>query len=128
MMAKIEWHKARDPALAYGAIVPGKFMEVAFMVKDSKRFSETNGWGTPRSSPTHRRTCGRYLATVPGVPRTPVTAPRYARESPGLCLPQIGQTFSAQMAFDAGVRIKREIHQWIRSRLRKRSTMIAGAS
>ena len=45
MMAKIEWYKARDPSLAYGAIVPGKFMEVAFMVKDSKRFSETNGWG-----------------------------------------------------------------------------------
>jgi len=24
---------------------PGKFMEVAFMVKDSRRFAETNGWG-----------------------------------------------------------------------------------
>ena len=34
MMAKIEWYKARDPSLAYGAIVPGKFMEVAFMVKE----------------------------------------------------------------------------------------------
>ena len=45
MMAKIEWYKARDPSLAYGAIVPGQGMEVEFLVKDSKRFSETNGWG-----------------------------------------------------------------------------------
>jgi Cytochrome P460 len=45
MMAKIEWYKARDTSLAYGAIVPGRFMEVAFMVKDSRRFPETNGWG-----------------------------------------------------------------------------------
>jgi hypothetical protein len=45
MMAKIEWFKARDPSLAYGATVPGKFMEVAFMMKDSKRFPQTDGWG-----------------------------------------------------------------------------------
>jgi hypothetical protein len=44
-MAKIEWRKHRDPALPYGVTVPGTLMEVAFMVKDSKRFPETNGWG-----------------------------------------------------------------------------------
>lgn len=45
VMVKIEWYKDRDPGLAYGAIVPGKFMEAAFMVKDSKRFPTTDGWG-----------------------------------------------------------------------------------
>ena len=45
MMAKIEWQKARDPALAYGTFVPGALAEVAFMMKDSKRFPQTNGWG-----------------------------------------------------------------------------------
>ncbi len=45
MMAKIEWQKARDPASAYGAIVPGALAEIAFMMKDSKRFPATDGWG-----------------------------------------------------------------------------------
>ena len=45
MMAKIEWQKARDPESAYGAVVPGALAEVAFMVKDSKRFPKTDGWG-----------------------------------------------------------------------------------
>lgn len=44
-MAKIEWQKHRDPASPYGATVPGKLMEVGFMLKDSKRFPDTNGWG-----------------------------------------------------------------------------------
>lgn len=44
-MAKIEWQKRRDPALPYGATVPGALMEVSFMLKDSKRFQDTNGWG-----------------------------------------------------------------------------------
>ena len=44
-MAKVEWLKARDTASPYGVEVPGTQTEVAFMVKDSKRFKETNGWG-----------------------------------------------------------------------------------
>jgi hypothetical protein len=44
-MTKIEWQKHRDPTLPYGATVPGTLMEVAFMLKDSKRFPDTNGWG-----------------------------------------------------------------------------------
>jgi Cytochrome P460 len=43
-MAKIEWQKKREVS-AYPAIVPGTFMEVAFMLKDAKRFPDTNGWG-----------------------------------------------------------------------------------
>ena len=43
-IAKIEWQKNR-PASAYGVTVPGTLAEVAFMVKDSKRFPATNGWG-----------------------------------------------------------------------------------
>jgi hypothetical protein len=42
---KIEWTKVRDSAAPYGATVPGNLAEVAFMLKDSKRFPETDGWG-----------------------------------------------------------------------------------
>src|SRR5262245_10023702 len=44
-MAKIEWLKARNTASPYGVTVPGAQTEVAFMLKDSKRFPDTNGWG-----------------------------------------------------------------------------------
>jgi hypothetical protein len=44
-MAKVEWHKARNSAAPYGVTVPGTQTEVGFMVKDSKRFPITNGWG-----------------------------------------------------------------------------------
>ena len=44
-MAKIEWLKATDEAAPYQITVPGAQTEVAFMVKDSKRFKDTNGWG-----------------------------------------------------------------------------------
>ena len=44
-MAKIEWLKSRDNASPYGVTVPGAQTEVSFMIKDSKRFPETNGWG-----------------------------------------------------------------------------------
>jgi hypothetical protein len=44
-MAKIEWLKSRNTASPYGVTVPGTQTEVGFMVKDSKRFPQTNGWG-----------------------------------------------------------------------------------
>jgi hypothetical protein len=44
-LAKIEWKKSRDAASPYGVAVPGALVEVGFMVKDSKRFTQTNGWG-----------------------------------------------------------------------------------
>jgi hypothetical protein len=43
--AKIEWLKDRDEASPYGVTVPGTQTEMSFMVKDSKRFPDTNGWG-----------------------------------------------------------------------------------
>lgn len=43
-MAKVEWLKARH-STPYGVAVPGSQTEVSFMVKDSKRFPDTNGWG-----------------------------------------------------------------------------------
>ena len=45
VMTKIEWQKHRPSASAYGVTVAGALAEVAFMVKDSKRFPDTNGWG-----------------------------------------------------------------------------------
>jgi len=43
-MAKIEWLKDHKAA-PYGVTVPGAQIEVGFMVKDSKRFPDTDGWG-----------------------------------------------------------------------------------
>ena len=45
VMAKIEWLKGTDEAAPYQITVPGEQTEVAFMVKDSKRFPGTDGWG-----------------------------------------------------------------------------------
>jgi hypothetical protein len=44
-MAKVEWLKSSDEAAPYQITVPGEETEVAFMVKDSKRFTGTDGWG-----------------------------------------------------------------------------------
>ena len=43
-LAKIEWLQERDET-PYGVTVPGAQTEMSFMLKDSKRFPETNGWG-----------------------------------------------------------------------------------
>src|SRR5262245_25309811 len=43
-MAKIEWLKGHNTK-PYGVTVPGPQTEVGFMVKDSKRFPQTDGWG-----------------------------------------------------------------------------------
>jgi len=44
-MAKIEWLKARNDSAPYGVTVSGAQTEVSFMLKDAKRFPDTNGWG-----------------------------------------------------------------------------------
>lgn len=43
-MAKIEWLKGHHD-VPYGVTIPAVQTEVSFMVKDSKRFPDTNGWG-----------------------------------------------------------------------------------
>ena len=45
VFAKIEWLKGRDSASPYAVTVPATQTEVSFMLKDSKRFPDTNGWG-----------------------------------------------------------------------------------
>jgi hypothetical protein len=44
-IVKIEWMKDQNPNSPYEVTVPGQLNEVAVMVKDSKRFASTNGWG-----------------------------------------------------------------------------------
>ena len=44
-IAKVEWRKSRPAVSAYGVTVPGALTEVAFMLKDAKRFPNTDGWG-----------------------------------------------------------------------------------
>ncbi|MBC8165650.1 MAG: cytochrome P460 family protein [Bryobacteraceae bacterium] len=45
VMAKIEWAQKKTTPPPYGATVPGALRQVSFMVKDSRRFPDTNGWG-----------------------------------------------------------------------------------
>ena len=60
MFAKIEWYKDHVVKAPYGVTMPGDLMEVWFMVKDSKRFPQTNGWGyaTIRVRRSHRHVQG----------------------------------------------------------------------
>jgi hypothetical protein len=44
-IAKIEWAKKPSAEFPARAIVPGDLEAVQFMLKDSKRFPDTNGWG-----------------------------------------------------------------------------------
>jgi hypothetical protein len=44
-MAKVEWAKKSVKAPPYALTAPGRLQQVSFMVKDSKRFPGTDGWG-----------------------------------------------------------------------------------
>ena len=44
-MAKIHWMAKKDEALPGEPIVPGALHDTDFMVKDSKRFADSGGWG-----------------------------------------------------------------------------------
>jgi hypothetical protein len=45
MMVKIEWSKHPNDASPYAVSVPDVLKSLAFMVKDSKRFAASGGWG-----------------------------------------------------------------------------------
>jgi len=45
MMAKIAWSMKTNPLLPGAAMVPDTLKKVQFMIKDAKRFPETDGWG-----------------------------------------------------------------------------------
>ena len=45
MMAKIEWTQKKDTDSPYDVTVPDTLKSLSFMVKDSKRFASTGGWG-----------------------------------------------------------------------------------
>jgi hypothetical protein len=44
-MAKIEWRPKKSPDAPYDINVPATVYDVDFMVKDSKRFADSGGWG-----------------------------------------------------------------------------------
>jgi Cytochrome P460 len=44
-MAKIHWVVKKDEAQPGEPIVPGPLHDIDFMVKDSKKFSDSGGWG-----------------------------------------------------------------------------------
>ena len=45
MIAKIEWKKKKSDESPYSVEVPGALKSLAFILKDSKRFPDSNGWG-----------------------------------------------------------------------------------
>lgn len=45
MMAKIAWSKKSNPESPYAVNVPKSLDSLSFMVKDSKRFADSGGWG-----------------------------------------------------------------------------------
>ena len=45
MMAKPEWTMKANPLLPGAAMVPDVLKTIGFMVKDARRFPETDGWG-----------------------------------------------------------------------------------
>jgi hypothetical protein len=45
VMAKLAWSRQDNPLLPGAAMVPGALRKVQFMVKDDKRFADTDGWG-----------------------------------------------------------------------------------
>tara|TARA_R110002051_G_scaffold15064_2_gene47633 strand:- start:25906 stop:26868 length:963 start_codon:yes stop_codon:yes gene_type:complete len=47
VVAKAVWEQVENK---YGEITPGKFINVQFMVKDAKKFSDTEGWGFAKFS------------------------------------------------------------------------------
>ncbi len=44
-MAKIHWNPKRNPATPGQPLVPDTLHDVDFMLKDSKRFADSGGWG-----------------------------------------------------------------------------------
>jgi hypothetical protein len=45
VMAKVEWARKAVKGPPYSLTAPGPLQQVSFMVKDSKRFASTDGWG-----------------------------------------------------------------------------------
>ena len=45
MIGKVTWHEKRDPS---GMIGPGQFVQVELMIRDSKKYQTTAGWGWGR--------------------------------------------------------------------------------
>jgi len=45
MIAKLEWSKKSNSDSPYAVTVPATLKTASFMVKDSKRFADTGGWG-----------------------------------------------------------------------------------
>jgi Cytochrome P460 len=44
-IVKIEWSQKKSEESPYFVMVPDTLKSVSFIIKDSKRFAETNGWG-----------------------------------------------------------------------------------
>jgi hypothetical protein len=43
-IVKIQWSQTKSTESPYSVMVPNKLMSVSFIVKDAKRFPDTNGW------------------------------------------------------------------------------------
>ncbi len=76
MFAKIEWNGKKSAESPYAVVVPDTLKRIGLMVKDSKRFPDTNGWGYAQfvydtasdSFTPGRKRPGIRKETLPSVP------------------------------------------------------------
>ena len=66
VMAKIEWSSKSNPDLPGAARVPDTLKNVGFMLKDSKRFPDTDGWGYAQLDYDADSRTFKPLGNVPG--------------------------------------------------------------
>ena len=69
-MAKIEWLKESDANSPYEVMVPGANTEVGFMLKDSKRFRDTDGWGYATFQPDGKSGAFKAKSNDPTLAKT----------------------------------------------------------
>ncbi len=55
-IAKIHWNPKKSAEAPAPTTVPGTLQNVDFIERDSKRFADSGGWGTPRLTMTPRPT------------------------------------------------------------------------
>lgn len=58
VLAKVAWKARKHPSFPV-ATEPGEFVQVEFMVKDSKKYKETGGWGFARFVGSELKPYGR---------------------------------------------------------------------
>jgi hypothetical protein len=66
-IAKVQWRPKKSTEAPFSVEVPDTLADLFFMEKDSKRFPETGGWGTPSLTMTRRQPLSRPIKPAPPI-------------------------------------------------------------